>query len=69
MIACSVCSKRDGTFFKVLRVAPDGTESPLTTTCSVKCLLTWGYSYATLQGTRMVWTAREAVRKFFDPKG
>lgn len=70
MIACAACGKRDAsTYFKVVRVAQNGAESPLTTTCSVKCLLQWGYQYAALQSAKMVWTAKAAVRRFFDPKG
>lgn len=67
---CSICAKRGAPgYFKVGRVDPNGVESPLTTTCSIKCLLQWGYSYAALQGARAVWTAKQAIKMFFDPKG
>ena len=70
MIACSVCNKHDApSYFKVARVAQTGVESPLTTTCSISCLLRWGYNYATLQGARMVWTAKQAIEQLLNPKG
>lgn len=63
---CSVCATRDApSYFKVARVAPDGVESPLTVCCSIRCLISWSYQYATLQGTRMVWTAKETLRQLF----
>lgn len=63
---CSVCAKRDApTYFRVVRVSPGGAESPLTTVCSIKCLLSWAYTFATLQGTRMAYGVREAIKQFF----
>jgi hypothetical protein len=63
---CSVCSKRDApNYFRVQRVSPGGVESPLTTTCSARCLLQWTYSVASLQGMRLAFTAREAIKQLF----
>lgn len=65
-MTCSICNKRDATFLKVTRVAPDGTESPLTTTCSVLCLLRWGHQYATLQSAKLAWNVKTALASLFD---
>jgi hypothetical protein len=63
---CSICNKRDSpSYYKVARVTTGGAESPLTMCCSVRCLFQWSYQYASLQGARMVWTAKEAIKKFF----
>lgn len=63
---CSVCMKRDAaSYFRVARVSPGGVESPLTTVCSLKCLLSWTYQYTALQGTRLAYGAREAIKQFF----
>jgi hypothetical protein len=69
-VACSVCSKRDATYFRVERVAADGTASQLTTVCSVKCMSGWLYQYASIQSMRLVYGAKQAIdqiKGFFKP--
>jgi type IV secretory pathway VirB6-like protein len=62
--ACSVCTKRDAPgFYKISHLAADGTEAPVTTVCSIRCMLTWGYQYASIQGARMAYGARQAVKE------
>lgn len=64
--ACSVCSTRTApSYYKVSHLAPDGSEAAITTTCSIRCLISWAYQYATIQGTKLVWTAKEAIRQLF----
>lgn len=60
-VACSACGKRDASYFRVGRVAADGTETPLTTTCSVRCLISWAFSYAQLQGMKLAYGAKQAI--------
>ena len=69
-VVCSTCGKRDASYFRVGRVAADGTETPLTTTCSIRCLLSWSVQYAQLQGMRLAFGARQAIdqlRALFKP--
>ena len=66
-LSCASCSKADApSYFRITRVAFDGTEAPLTVVCSVKCLAQWAYTFATLQGARIVFGVREALKTVFD---
>ncbi len=64
---CSVCNRRDApNYFRVQEVTPGGVESPLTTTCSVKCLMTWLYKYAAFKGTMLAVKTKGVVQQFLD---
>lgn len=64
---CSVCQRRDApSYFKVAQVSLGGVESPLTTTCSIKCLLTWAYQYATLKGAVLAAQTKGLVQQLLD---
>lgn len=69
-VACSSCGKRDASYFRVGRVAADGTETPLTQVCSIKCMSTWLYQYAQLQSMRLVYGTKQVIdrlKNFFKP--
>ena len=69
-VACSICSKRDATYFRVERVAADGSSTPVTVACSVKCMSAWLYQYAQLQSMRLVYGTKQAIdrlKNFFKP--
>lgn len=64
---CSVCARRDApTYFRVASVSPGGVESPLTTTCSIKCLFQWAYQYAALKGMVLAGQTKSLVQQFVD---
>jgi len=64
---CSACNERNAaSYFRVQRVSPAGAETPLTTVCSVKCLLQWTYAFASMRGMQLAYNARTAVRQFLD---
>ena len=63
---CSICAKQDApSYFKISRLTPTG-ESPLTVTCSINCLLTWGYKYASMQGVKLAYGAKAALKEITD---
>ena len=67
MLACSVCAKRDAAaYYKVAHVLLDGTEEPVTVVCSIRCLLSWGYQYASMQGAKMAYGVKAAVKEIAD---
>lgn len=64
---CSVCRSRDAaSYLRVQNVTPGGVETLLTTTCSIKCLLTWTYKYATLKGVMLAAQTKSAMQQFID---
>lgn len=58
---CSVCSQT--TRYRVMQVAPNGDESPLTSVCSVKCLLQWGYAFASMRGMQMAYGVKQKIEQ------
>lgn len=63
---CAACSKRDApSYFRITRVTFEGSEAPLTTVCSIKCMFQWAYSFASLQGLRLAFGVREVVKQLF----
>lgn len=63
-LACSTCSRRDApNYFKVTRVTNGHVETPLTTVCSLPCLMKWCYGFAAMQSARMVYGLREMWNK------
>lgn len=67
-LSCAACSKVGApSYFKITRVAFEGTEAPLTVVCSVRCLFQWAYAFAQLQGMRIAYTVREVIKQLFDP--
>lgn len=68
-LACSACAKRDApSYFKVTRVSPSGAEEPITVTCSVRCLLAWGYQFTALQSAKMVYSVKQVLGQLFAPR-
>lgn len=66
-LACANCSKVGApSYFRITRVTFEGSESPLTVVCSVRCLAQWAYTFATLQGARIAYGVREAFKQLFD---
>lgn len=64
---CSVCSNRTApSYYKVSHLAQDGSEAPITTTCSVLCLLRWGQQFAALQSTKLAWNVKTALAGLID---
>lgn len=59
---CSACGARDASsYFRVERVAADGTATPVTMVCSLRCLLSWAMQYGQLQGAKLAFGAKQAV--------
>lgn len=47
---CAKCQRPLRSYFKVERVAEAGTTTVSAVTCSIPCLISWTYGYATLMG-------------------
>jgi hypothetical protein len=66
-LVCSTCGRADApNYFKVTKVARDGTESHLTLVCSATCLMKWVYSFTALQGARLAYGAKSAFQQIVD---
>jgi hypothetical protein len=61
-LVCSVCnSQRAPNYFRVLKISlATGAEEPLTTVCSLPCLMRWLYTFGALQGARLAYGAKTA---------
>lgn len=60
-LTCSVCARQDAqNYFRVTKIAHDGTEEPLTTVCSAVCLTKWVYQFTAVQGARLAFSAKQA---------
>jgi hypothetical protein len=61
-LVCSVCnSQRAPNYFRVLKISlSTHAETPLTTVCSLPCLLKWLYTFGALQGLRLAYGAKNA---------
>ena len=65
---CAACAKEGApSYFRITRVTFEGSEAPLTTVCSVRCMVQWCYSFASLQGLKLVYGVREVVKHLFGP--
>jgi hypothetical protein len=61
-LVCSVCNIQTApNYFRVLKISrTTGAEIPLTTVCSLPCLMRWLYTFGALQGARLAYGAKSA---------
>lgn len=55
---CSTCGARGGNFYKVVQ-AKNGTETTISTSCSLTCMMKWLTTYATMQGMRLTYGVQQ----------
>jgi uncharacterized Fe-S cluster-containing radical SAM superfamily protein len=64
--ACSMCGSSNATsYFRITKIA-GGVEQPLTMTCSLKCMVSWAYRYAQMNGAMLAMKAKSALDQFID---
>ena len=61
---CGTCGSESADFFSITRIR-GGAEVIRAEVCSTTCALKWFYAFTALQGTRMAYGVREAVKQLF----
>ena len=63
---CVNCRQRVQSRFEITRFDAYNANKGTVTACSVKCLVAWAYTYATMSGMRIAFGAKNALTMLLD---
>lgn len=61
---CVHCRRSSQRRFEITRFDATGVAQGPVVACSIQCLMTWAYEYATLSGMRLAYGAKQSFENF-----